>query len=105
MNIEELDQYIEENSTAKTTFEEKALAFQQAKNEKRAFAKRWKPGRLQRQVDLMWTDILDNFYKKLAAAIKKTNSPSPDAWVNFIVENEILDELAESMDELSFDEE
>lgn len=105
MNKEELLEYIDNNSNAVTNFKDKVRADQQAKNKKRQPAKRWNDARIERQVDKFTDQFIGNIYDKLARAIKANNHTPKERWIKFIEENELLDDLEESVSMIDFEEE
>ena len=105
MNKEELLEYIDNNATAVSNFKDKVRASQQAKNKKRQPAKRWNDARIERQVDKFTDQFIGNIYDKLARAIKANNYTPKEKWIKFIEENELLDDLEESVSMIDFEEE
>ena len=105
MNKEELLEYINNNSTAIANFKDKVRADQQAKNKKRQPAKRWNDARIERQVDKFTDEFIGNIHDKLSRAIKANNHTPKERWIKFIEENELLDDLEESVSMIDFEEE
>lgn len=105
MNKEELLEYIDNNSTAVSNFKDKVRADQQAKNKKRQPAKQWNDTRIERQVDKFTDEFIGNIYDKLSRAIKANNHTPKERWIKFIEENELLDDLEESVSMIDFEEE
>ena len=105
MNKEELLEYIDNNSTAVSTFKDKVRTDQQVRNKKRQPAKRWNDARIERQVDKFTDEFISNIYDKLSHAIKANNHTPKGKWVKFIEENELLDDLEESVSMIDFEEE
>lgn len=105
MNKEELLEYINNNSNIIASFKDKVRADQQAKNKKRQPAKRWNDARIERQVDKFTDEFINNVYDKLSRAIKANNHTPEERWIKFIEDNEILDELEESVSMIDFEEE
>ena len=105
MNKEELLENIDNNSIAVVNFKDKVRADQQAKNKKRQPAKRWNDARIERQVDKFTDQFISNIYDKLARAIKANNHTPKEKWIKFIEENELLDDLEESVSMIDFEEE
>lgn len=100
MDKEELLEYIETNSGVKDKFMEKALDYQNGKNHKRPFAKRWNETKVERAADKMFNTVLDNIFDKLKPAIKSSDNKK---WIMFIEENNVLEDLEDSMGEISFE--
>lgn len=105
MNKEKLLEYIDNNSTAVSNFKDKVRADQQAKNKKCQPAKRWNDARVERQVDKFTDQFISNIYDKLSRAIKANNHTPKERWIKFIEENELLDDLEESVSMIDFEEE
>lgn len=105
MNKEELFEYIDANSTTITNFKNKVRANYQTKNKKRQPAKRWNDAKIERQVDKFTNEFISNIYEKLSKAIKANNHTPAEKWIKFIEENELLDDLEESVGMIDFEEE
>lgn len=105
MNKEELLEYIDNNSTAVANFKDKVRADQQVKNKKRQPAKRWNDARIERQVDKFTDQFISNIYDKLSKTLKANNHTPKEKWIKFIEENELLDDLEESVSMIDFEEE
>lgn len=104
MEITELENYLEENSKVKNIFINKAQEFQQEKNRRRQPAKRLNEARINRIVDKMWGQVLENIHDSIAKQLKGNTSYLGGKWRQFIEDNEILDMLEESMEEMQFGE-
>ncbi|GAJ26019.1 hypothetical protein JCM15457_927 [Liquorilactobacillus sucicola DSM 21376 = JCM 15457] len=102
MNKQELQEYINNNSRAVKIFWDKALVFQQAKNKKRQPAKRWNETMLERAADKMLATFITGIHDKLKMYIKEDALAPQKSWANFIEDNEILEELEESVVEMDF---
>lgn len=105
MNKEELLEYIDNNSNAVINFKDKVRADQQAKNKKRQPAKRWNDARIERQVENFTNEFIANIHDKLSKALKANNHTPKEKWIKFIEENELLDDLEESVSMIDFEEE
>lgn len=105
MNKEELLEYIDNNSNAVANFKDKVRTDQQVRNKKRQPAKRWNDARIERQVDKFTDEFISNIYDKLSRAIKVNSHTPEEKWVKFIEENELLDDLEESVSMIDFEEE
>lgn len=105
MEIKELETYLEENSKVKTIFIEKAIEFQQEKNSKKQPAKRLNEAKINRIVDKMWDQVLGNIHDSIMKQLKGKTSYLGGKWTQFIEDNEILDMLEESMEEMELGEE
>ena len=104
-NKEELLEYIDTNSTAIANFKDKVRADQQTKNKKRQPVKRWNDARIERQVDKFTNEFISNIHDKLSKALKANNHTPKEKWIKFIEENELLDDLEESVSMIDFEEE
>lgn len=103
MNRNELFEYIESNSTVITIFKNKVHADQKLKNKKRQPAKRWNESKIERTVDKITDDFINNVYDKLAKGVKANRHTTKQQWITFIEEHEVLDELEESVIMISFE--
>lgn len=97
MNRNELFEYIESNSTIITIFKNKVRADQKLKNKKWQPAKRWNESKIERTVDKITDDFINNVYDKLAKGVKANRHTTKQQWITFIEEHEVLDELEESV--------
>lgn len=105
MNKEELLEYINNNSNIIANFKDKVRVNQQYKNKKRQPAKQWNDAQIERQVDKFTDTFVSNIYDKLFRAIKANNRTPKERWIKFIEDNEILDNLEESVSMIDFEEE
>lgn len=105
MNKEELLEYIDNNSTAIANFKDKVRADQQVKSKRRQPAKRWNDARIERQVDKFTNEFIANIHDKLSKALKANNHTPKEKWIKFIEENELLDDLEDSVSMIDFEEE
>ena len=100
MDKEELLEYLKINSGVKDKFMKKALDYQNEKNQKRPSAKRWNETKVERATDKMFNTVLDNIFDKLKSAIKSSDNKK---WIMFIEENNVLEDLEDSMGEITFE--
>lgn len=103
MNKNELLEYIETNSAVITIFKDKVRTAQKVKNKKRQPAKRWNEAKIERTVDKITDEFINNVYDKLAKGVKANRRTTKQQWITFIEEHEILDELEESVIMISFE--
>ena len=103
MNTDDLDEYIKENSKAYDIFIEKARINQREKNATRALNKRYTNERVEEEAQQMWRNIIKHLYGKLHSE-PKLKDKSPIYWVDFILENNLLESLENSMFDLDLDE-
>ena len=94
---------IESNSTVITIFKNKVRADQKLKNKKRQPAKRWNESKIERTVDKITDEFINNVYDKLAKGVKANRHTTKQQWITFIEEHEVLDELEESVIMISFE--
>ena len=97
MNKNELLEYIKTNSAVITIFKNKVRADQKLKNKKRQPAKRWNESKIERTVDKITDEFINNVYDKLAKGVKVNRHTTKQQWITFIEEHEVLDELEESV--------
>lgn len=100
MNKQELLDYLEQNSSAIDTFREKSLDYQNMKNQKRQPAKRWNETKVDRAVDKMVKEFIESVQQKMMFNIK---GDSYDSWKQFIEQNEVVEGLEESINEMVFE--
>ncbi len=103
MNKNELLEYIETNSAVITIFKNKVRTDQKVKNKKRQPAKRWNEAKIERTVDKITDEFINNVYDKLAKGVKANRHTTKQQWITFIEEHEVLDELEESVIMISFE--
>lgn len=103
MNKNELLEYIETNSAVITIFKNKVRTDQKVKNKKLQPAKRWNEAKIERTVDKITDEFINNVYDKLAKGVKANRHTTKQQWITFIEEHEVLDELEESVIMISFE--
>lgn len=103
MNKNELLEYIKTNSAVITIFKDKVRTDQKVKNKKRQPAKRWNEAKIERTVDKITDEFINNVYDKLAKGVKVNRHTTKQQWSTFIEEHEVLDELEESVIMISFE--
>lgn len=96
----ELKTYLEENSQVEDRFMEKALAFLNQQNLDRAPARRYNETMVQRQADKLFDQVLDDVNSKIAAQVRGEQTRA--AWINFMDQSNLLEELEDSMSDLNF---
>ncbi|AEV95239.1 hypothetical protein [Pediococcus claussenii] len=101
MNKEEFSEYMDKNSNVRNIFAERALSYQQEKNQARQPAKRWRDGRVEREAEKMYDNVLNNIYEQIKRTVQ--NSTERNNWIQFIDENDLFDDLEQSMNEMSFE--
>ncbi|ERL64236.1 hypothetical protein [Schleiferilactobacillus shenzhenensis] len=102
MDTDELADYIEQNSNVKTVWMEKVIAHLNEVNDHRAPAKRWNKAIIQHQADRMYDDFINDVHDKIMMAANVKASDSAQTWANTIEQNEILDNLEESIADTEF---
>lgn len=103
MNFKEFVAYMEENISAKDTFYQKALVDQEARNGRRAPAKKWNETKLDRAVDKLWLELMKNIYDKFKWVVKENPSDPYNSWVEYIEKTESIENLDEMLVELEFE--
>ncbi|KRL97476.1 hypothetical protein [Liquorilactobacillus satsumensis] len=102
MDKQQFQDYLETNSQAISLFNHKALEFQESKNKNRPPARRWNEARLERETGKMLNTFVTNIHEKMKSHINPNSSEPVKEWISFIDENDILDELEESIIEMQF---
>lgn len=103
MNNAELQAYLEEHSHIIDTFRDKGLDYQNEKNQKRQPAKRWNENKVDRAVDKMVAEFIANIQVKLAFNIRGKHANDYQNWLTFIEQNEVVENLAASVNEMPFE--
>lgn len=103
MNNAALLEYLEANSRALDTFRDKSLDYQNEKNLKRQPAKRWNEAKVDRAVDKMVAEFIASIQQKMAFNIRGEHADDYQTWVDFIEQNEVLEGLEESINEMTFE--
>ncbi|WP_208422556.1 hypothetical protein [Latilactobacillus fragifolii] len=103
MNNAELQAYLEEHSHIIDTFRDKGLAYQNEKNQKRQPAKRWNENKVDRAVDKTVAEFIANIQVKLAFNIRGEHANAYQTWLTFIEQNEVVEALAASVNEMTFE--
>ncbi|AQY51443.1 hypothetical protein PWEIH_14671 [Listeria weihenstephanensis FSL R9-0317] len=103
MTFNEFSVYMTENLTARESFYEKALEFQNEKNKKRPPAKRWKQVKLDRAVNAMWQGIMKTMYDKIKPSIKRDAPDLRQAWLDYFTKYGILESMDEALSEIEFE--
>ena len=98
LSSREFNNYLQENLSNYPIFYDKALEYQQAKNNKRK--KQWSESKVQREAINMWNMTSDNIYNQLLVAAKQDNKPL----LAYIQAYDILDNINDSLAELDFTE-
>ncbi|MGX7394037.1 hypothetical protein [Carnobacterium mobile] len=103
MTFKEFLEYINENLSGKSTFYEKAMEDQLARNGRRAPAKRWNETKIDRAIDKMWVELVRNIYDKFKSTINSKSSDPYQGWIDFMNKNESLEKLDEMIVDLEFE--
>jgi ClpP class serine protease len=97
MDVEELQQYVEENSGVKDAFMEHTLGHLKEVNNALAPARRENSAILQHRADRMYDDFIEDLYDKIMTGLKLHRDDSPEKLATVIEEAEILDNVEESI--------
>ena len=98
MNAKEFAIYIEEFMSSKNGFLAKIREYEDARNKRRAPAKRWAEEMVERRVEKIWGEFLVTIYEKIRPQI--TNYTEPQAWIDFVQKDGFLEQLNDSIDEI-----
>lgn len=99
MRYKEFLEYLEANLDSYHTFINKAINYQQNKNEQRQKKARWENERIEKAAYEMWKKAMENLYNNLKHEIK---SDMPCSWTNYIAQHEILESVNESINDMDF---
>ena len=103
MDSMEFKQFLQDNSTVVNDFRDSALTYQQEKNLGRPRGKRFDDERIEKETDVMVAMFVVNVYNKLKSSIK-VNPYSPyESWTKFIEQNNVLEDLDDSVAEMEFE--
>jgi hypothetical protein len=97
MDVEELRQYIEENSHIKNAFMSHELAHLNEINDGLAPSRRHNAAVMQHDADRAYDAIIDNLYNRIMTGLKLHRSDSDEKWATAIEEAEVLDNVEESI--------
>lgn len=103
LNPSELQAYLAQNSQVEHLFMEKALPYLNDKNLKRAPARRYNSAIIQRQADKLYDEFTAQIHGKITQQLH--GHKDREDWLRFIDSNNLLEELEDSMSELSFGDE
>lgn len=103
MNVDELLVYLEDNSTALTTFKEKAVAYQEELNQERLMAQRWSEEMVERAAEKMVQEYVEKIYLMLDQKITTSGNQPANVWREFIQNQNIIEQLEESVTEIEFE--
>lgn len=101
MNAKEFAMYIEEFLTSKNGFLSKIREDEDARNKRRAPAKRWADEMVEVRVEKIWQEFLVTIYEKIRPQINLYTESK--AWVEFVQADGFLEQLNESIDEIELD--
>lgn len=107
MDFEEFKKYVEENCNAKSSFFEKMTVYMRRMVESEDNNVYLSELQIQTEVKKNWTTSLQNMYNKVSKEVKtKKTDAHPvkvEKWLTQISELEVLDNFAESIDNIEFD--
>lgn len=103
MNKKDFNQYLMDNAAGYKTFMTKSIEYQDEKNSRRQPAKRWNETKVERAADRMWNEFADNIYEKVNKNIRGNGNSTTEQWLKFIEQNDLLEELSESISEMEFE--
>lgn len=106
MTMNNFTEYMKDNLTGYQKFYEKALEFQNAKNQKRQKDKRWNEVKIERAVNDMWKKSMEVLYHKIKPEVRNNEKLfGKKAWFKYMDEKNIFEMLNESLSEVEFGEE
>lgn len=107
MDFEEFKKYIEENCNAKSSFFEKMTAYMRLMVESEDNNIYLTESQIETEVKKNWNASLQNMYNKVSKEVKtKKTDAHPvkvEKWLAQMNELEVLDNFAESIDNIEFD--
>lgn len=103
LNPTELQEYLAANSQVESLFMEKALPYLNEENLKRAPARQYNSAIIQRQADKLYVEFVAQIHGKISQQMRSEQDQSN--WKHLIEQNNLIEELEDSMADLSFDAE
>lgn len=104
MLYNEFIEYMKENaSSSLNLFLEKATDFQLQKNKNRTGKAKWNEAKVQRAINSMYEQLLDNAYQKIKSEKGLPKLNGTQIWIDFMEENEFLDMFADAVSDLEFE--
>lgn len=97
MDVEELRQYIEENSHIKNAFMSHELAHLKEINDGLAPSRRHNAAVMQHDADRAYDAFIDDLYNRIMTGLKLHRTDSAEKWATAIEEAEVLDNIEESI--------
>lgn len=97
MDVEELRQYIEENSHIKNAFMSHELAHLNEINDGLAPSRRHNAAVLQHDADRAYDTFIEDLYRRILTGLKLHRSDTTEKWATAIEEAEVLDNVEESI--------
>lgn len=97
MDVEELQQYIEENSHIKDAFMGHELAHLKEINDALGPAARHNQAVMQHDADRAYDAFIEDLYNRIINGLKLHRSDSREKWATVIEEAEVLDNVEESI--------
>ncbi|GAF39378.1 hypothetical protein FC83_GL000652 [Agrilactobacillus composti DSM 18527 = JCM 14202] len=101
MNTAEFKSYVQAQSNIETIYLEKVTAKLTEQNEARKERVQLTPYKIQQNAEKLYDGVITDLYQKLQASIK---SDQRDAWITYLSENEVLDNIELEMNEMSLDD-
>ncbi|MFD2253054.1 hypothetical protein ACFSJM_01670 [Lactococcus formosensis subsp. bovis] len=107
MDFEEFKKYVEENCNAKSSFFEKMTVYMRRMVESEDNKVYLTESQIETEVKKNWNSSLQNMYNKVSKEVKtKKTDAQPvkvEKWLAQMSELEVLDNFAESIDNIEFD--
>lgn len=107
MDFEEFKKYVEENCNAKSSFFEKMTVYMRRMVESEDNNIYLTETQIETEVKKNWNSSLQNMYNKVSKEVKTKKTDSypvkVEKWLAKMSELEVLDDFAESIDNIEFD--
>lgn len=100
MDNKDLLEYLSDNSDVIVVFKEKALDYLNAKNKRRAPAKRHNETVVNREAEKMIDQLMDSIYSKIKAGVNPNQYTPREDWIKFMDENNIIENLEDTVNEM-----
>lgn len=105
MTLKDFVSYMQDNLSGYQSFYKKALEFQKAKNGKRPAKSRWTDAKVEKAVNEMWKQSMSVLYEKIKPEVRdKEKIWGKRAWIDYMNEKDMFEQLNESLAEVDFND-
>lgn len=104
MDEQEFESYIENNCRLRQLFYDKAVDYENEKNDERAKSKKFNSAEIRHTVDRMYKVMISTLYEQIRSTFKNGSYKKRDRWTTYMENNDTLTVLEDSMIDLEFEE-